>query len=77
MVDSLSRFEEAVSILKAAPGPVAVDAERAAMKYYTVRSGDTLSKIARNNGTTIKELCRLNGINQNATLRIGRRLRVR
>ena len=55
----------------------AEDAERAAMKYYTVRSGDTLSKIARNNGTTIKELCRLNGINQNATLRIGKRLRVR
>ena len=56
---------------------VAEDAERAAMKYYTVRSGDTLSKIARNNGTTVKELCRLNGISQNATLRIGKRLRVK
>ena len=55
----------------------AEDAERAAMKYYTIRSGDTLSKIARNNGTTIKELCRLNGISQNATLRIGKRIRVR
>ena len=47
------------------------------MKFYTVRSGDTLSRIARNNGTTVKELCRLNGISQNATLRIGKRLRVR
>ena len=55
----------------------AEDAERAAMKYYTIRSGDTLSKIARNNGTTVKELCRLNGISQNATLRIGKRIRVR
>ena len=55
----------------------AEDAEKAAMKYYTVRSGDTLSKIARNHGTTIKELCRLNGINQNTTLKIGRKLRVR
>ena len=55
----------------------AEDAERAAMKYYTIRSGDTLSKIARNNGTTISELCRLNGISQNATLRIGKRIRVR
>ena len=63
--------------MKNAEEDKAEDAERAAMKYYTVRSGDTLSKIARNNGTTIKELCRLNGINQNATLRIGRRLRVR
>ncbi|MBQ1374608.1 MAG: ribonuclease D, partial [Aeriscardovia sp.] len=35
VVDSLSRFEEAVSILKAAPGPVAVDAERAAMYRYS------------------------------------------
>ncbi|MBO7192421.1 MAG: peptidoglycan DD-metalloendopeptidase family protein [Bacteroidales bacterium] len=56
---------------------MAEDAERAAMKYYTIRSGDTLSKIARNHGTTIKELCRLNGINQNATLRIGKKIRVR
>ena len=56
---------------------LAEDAERAAMKYYTIRSGDTLSKIARNNGTTISELCRLNGISQNATLRIGKRIRVR
>ena len=55
----------------------AEDAERAAMKYYTIRSGDTLSKIARNHGTTIKELCRLNGINQNATLKIGKKIRVR
>ena len=55
----------------------AEDAERAAMKYYTIRSGDTLSKIARNNGTTISELCRLNGISQNTTLKIGRKIRVR
>ena len=55
----------------------AEDAERAAMKYYTIRSGDTLSKIARNNGTTISELCRLNGMSQNTTLRIGKKIRVR
>ena len=55
----------------------AEDAEKAAMRWYTVRSGDNLYKIARNNGTTVSELCRLNGISQNATLRIGKRLRVR
>ena len=55
----------------------AEDAEKAAMKYYTIRSGDTLSKIARNNGTTISELCRLNGMSQNTTLRIGKKIRVR
>ena len=52
-------------------------AERAAVKYYTVRSGDTLGKIAHKNGTTIKALCRLNGIKETTTLQIGRRLRVR
>lgn len=55
----------------------AEDAEKAAMKYYTIKSGDTLSRIAINNGTTINELCRLNGISRNTTLRIGRRIRVR
>ena len=55
----------------------AEDAEKAAMKYYTIRSGDTLSKIARNNGTTIGELCRLNGMTQTTTLKIGKKIRVR
>lgn len=55
----------------------AEDAEKAARKYYTVRSGDTLYKIARKNGTTVKAICRLNNINQNATLRVGKRIRVR
>ncbi|MBE6217098.1 MAG: LysM peptidoglycan-binding domain-containing protein [Bacteroidales bacterium] len=55
----------------------AEDAERAAMKYYVIRSGDTLSKIARNNGTTVSELCRLNGMTTKTTLRIGKKIRVR
>lgn len=49
----------------------------ASAKYYTIRKGDTLSKIAQRNGTTIRQLCRLNGIKQNATLRVGKKLRVR
>jgi len=53
------------------------DAEKAAMKYVTIRSGDTLGRIAINNGTTVSELCRLNGISRKTILRIGRRLRVR
>ncbi len=46
-------------------------------KYYKVRSGDTLSKIAKRNGTTVKRLCQLNGIKETTILQIGRRLRVR
>lgn len=45
--------------------------------YHRVRSGDSLWKISRRYGTTVDRLCRLNGINRNTTLRIGRSLRVR
>ncbi len=55
----------------------AEDAEKAAMRYYTIKSGDTLSRIAINNGTTVSALCRLNGITPQTTLKIGRRIRVR
>ena len=44
--------------------------------WYRVRQGDTLEKIARRNGTTITQLCRLNGISENKVLHPGDRLRV-
>ena len=44
--------------------------------WYRVRSGDTLEKIARRNGTTVKRLCQLNGIKPTSTLRVGQRLKV-
>lgn len=48
-----------------------------AKKYYKIRRGDTLSKIASRFGTTVSRLCSLNGISRNATIRAGRSLRVR
>lgn len=45
------------------------------IKYHTIRSGDTLSGIARKHGTTVSALCKLNGIRSNTTLRVGRTLR--
>jgi murein DD-endopeptidase MepM/ murein hydrolase activator NlpD len=45
--------------------------------YYKVKKGDTLSKIASRNGTTVKKICQLNGIKQNTVLKVGRRLRVK
>lgn len=45
------------------------------IKYYTIRSGDTLSGIARKHGTTVSALCKLNGIRSTTTLRVGNRLR--
>lgn len=52
-------------------------AEAAAMRYHTVRNGDTLYGIARKYGTSVKHICQLNGIKENTVLRVGRRLRVR
>lgn len=45
------------------------------MVYHRVKSGDTLGKIARMYGTTVGELCRLNGLKSTSTLRIGQSLR--
>jgi murein DD-endopeptidase MepM/ murein hydrolase activator NlpD len=44
-------------------------------KYYKVRSGDSLSRIAVNKGVTISKLCSLNGISRNSILRIGQSIR--
>lgn len=52
-------------------------AEREAMRYHKIRSGDTLGAIARKYGTTVGNICRLNGIKSTTILRVGRTLRVR
>ncbi|KWW30184.1 MAG: Membrane proteins related to metalloendopeptidase [bacterium P3] len=46
-------------------------------RYYKVRSGDNLSKIAKRNGTTVQKLCQLNGIKQSSVLPVGKRIRIR
>ena len=52
-------------------------AEMKAAKYVTVKSGDTLSRIAANNGTTVSNLCKLNNITTKTILKVGRKIRVR
>ncbi len=52
-------------------------AEKAAMRYHRIRSGDTLGALARKYGTTVGNICRMNGIKSTTILRIGRTLRVR
>ena len=51
-------------------------AEAAAIKYHTIANGDTLSGIARKYHTTVKELCRLNGIKETTILQLGKKIRV-
>ena len=45
--------------------------------FYKVKRGDTLSKIARKQGTTVSQLCRLNRISRSSILQIGQRVRYR
>ncbi len=52
-------------------------AEKAALRYHTIRSGDTLGALARKYHTSVSNICRLNGIRSTTVLRLGRRLRVR
>lgn len=44
-------------------------------KSYTVKSGDSLTAIARRNGTTVDQLCKKNGIKKDATIRPGQTLK--
>lgn len=45
------------------------------MVYHRVKSGDTLGKIAGMYGTTVSELCRLNGLKSTSMLRLGQSIR--
>lgn len=46
-------------------------------KYHTIKKGDTLTKIAKQYGTTVGKLCEINHINKNNTLKIGKKIRVK
>ena len=64
------------SFRKVAKGGKGGSSGTSAGGWYRVRQGDTLEKIARRNGTTVKRLCQLNGISQNKVLHPGDRLKV-
>lgn len=68
--DFESEIEEEEAIKKA-------EAEARARKYYVVRNGDNLSKIAKRNHTTVAKICKLNNIKASKILQPGKRLRVR
>jgi nucleoid-associated protein YgaU len=46
------------------------------IRAHTIKRGDTLSAIAREYGTTVDKLCRLNGISKTVILRPGQRIKV-
>lgn len=45
-------------------------------RIYKVKNGDTLGRIAQRNHTTIKAICKKNGIKQNKVLRPGQKLKI-
>lgn len=49
----------------------------ASSSTYRVRKGDTLSKIASRNGTSVARLCRLNGLSTKSKLTIGQRIKLK
>ena len=53
-------------------------AEAAALKYHTIRPGDTLSGLAKKYHTSVKRICQLNpGLTERTVLKLGRKIRVR
>ncbi len=46
------------------------------VSYYRIKKGDTLGRIAKIHGVTIKQLCKLNNMSTTETLRLGKSLRV-
>ncbi len=46
-------------------------------KYHVVKRGDSLSSIARKNGTSIRTLCKLNRIKESSTLQLGQRIKLK
>lgn len=48
----------------------------AKFKYYTIKKGDSLFKIAKANNTTVEELKRLNGLDAKSSLIPGKKLKV-
>ncbi|MCH5247159.1 MAG: peptidoglycan DD-metalloendopeptidase family protein [Muribaculaceae bacterium] len=63
--------------LKTHPQPKVSAQHSGEASYYTVKSGDSLSRIASKNRTTVKALCQLNNIKTTSVLRPGQTLRLR
>lgn len=64
------------SIADATASHKAIQKELSKHRVHRIRKGDTLGKLARKYGTTIERICKLNKINRNSILRIGRLIQI-
>lgn len=75
-VQTESIVEEEIVKEEVEEKPAPVVEKKAQPVYHKVRSGETLSKIARRYGTTVKKIQRLNGF-KNTKIKAGQRIRVK
>ena len=69
-----ARIEQQLADFRNSNNPILIASEEAV--YYFIKSGDTLTSIARMFGTTIKNICVLNNISPQKILKIGTKLMI-
>ena len=70
--------EQSLSASQKKPSePKSSKAKQGKKTYHTVKKGDNLSKIAKRYGTTVSNICKMNGIKSNKPLKVGQKLRVK
>ncbi len=69
---STLKIGQSIKVTGVASAPQSSD-----LQYYKVKSGDTLSSIARKYGTSVASICKLNNIKSTTTLQINQKLRVK
>ena len=68
---------QAIIILQARVNELVKGSSGSKAEYYTVKSGDTLSGIAKKYGTTYQKLAQMNGIKNPNIIYAGQKIRVR
>ena len=69
--------EEDILLDEASSDQEETPVQEAQPQYYKIRPGDTLTRLARKNGVTVRQLCEWNGLTTKSTLRVGRSIRVK
>ena len=72
--DSLQKAKTPVSAKSKTQAPQKKPTLTGKKRFHEVRPGDTLYRIANKYGISVKELCRLNSIGQNAIIQPGQKL---
>ncbi len=74
---STKKIPKIVEASKAEEKPETASGSGSGAQFHTIKSGDTLSALAKRYHTSVDSLCRLNWITKTTTLRIGKKIRVK